>query len=218
MGKGMTVPDPVRLYRLVHIDCLPTLLRRQALHAPHFAPDDGLEYKTIHDIAIQERRHHWQVPCGVGGAIHDYLPFYLGPLSPMLYKLSKSGVGNYHEGQQPLIYLVFWATEIAEAGLDYVFSDGHGIAKFTQWFDDLAQLDQVDWPLVLGRGWADDPEDPDRKRRKQAEFLIHKVVPWSMIKGIAVINDEIAARVNDILDQFPDCHRPQIRVVRRWYY
>ena len=47
----MTIPDPLRLYRLVHIDCLAMLLQRQALHAPNFAPKDGLTYKTIHDVA-----------------------------------------------------------------------------------------------------------------------------------------------------------------------
>ena len=37
----MALPDPVRLYRLVHIDNLPALLERRALHAPTCAPDDG---------------------------------------------------------------------------------------------------------------------------------------------------------------------------------
>lgn len=214
----MTIPDPVRLYRLVHIDCLATLLQRRALHAPNFAPEDGLIYKTIHDVAIQERRHHKTVPCGPGGVIHDYLPFYLGPLSPMLYKLSKSGVGDYHEGQAPLVYLVCWAHEIADAGTRFVFTDGHGIAAFTQWYDDLAQMNQLDWPLILHREWADTLEDNDRKRRKQAEFLIHQSLPWSMVKGIAVINDEMADRVRETLNQFPDTYSPPVRVVPQWYY
>ena len=214
----MSIPEPVRLYRLVHIDNLPTLLERQTLHAPHSAPADGLEYHTIHDVSIQAHRHLRTIPCGKGGAIHDYLPFYLGPLSPMLYKLSKGGLDGYSDGQEPLIYLIAWADEVVKAGLNYVFSDGHGIARFTQWYDDIAQLDQLDWFLILSHEWADTLEDNDRKRRKQAEFLVHREFPWSMIKGIAVINDDMAGRVNAILDRFPDRHKPPVRVVRQWYY
>ena len=214
----MKVPDRVRLFRLVHIDNLPVLLKRGTLHAPHTVPDDGLPYKTIHDVSIQERRHLKAIPCGAGGVVHDYLPFYLGPLSPMLYKLSKGGVTGYSEGQESLIYLVYWASDVARVGLDFVFSDGHGIAAFTQWFDDLADLDQLDWPLIMAREWSDTLEDNDRKRRKQAEFLVHGGLPWSMVKGIAVMNDEMVDKVERILEQHPDQHRPPIRVVSKWYY
>ena len=214
----MSVPDPVRLYRLVHIDNLPTLLRRGGLHAPNFAPNDGLTYKTIHDAAIQQRRHSQAVPCGAGGVIHDYLPFYLGPLSPMLYKLSKGSVAGYSEGQAPLVYLILWAGDVANAGLDFVFSDGHGIAAFTQWFDDLADLVKLDWPLIMAREWSDTLIDNDRKRRKQAEFLVYQSVPWSMVRGIAVMNEAIAVRVNTELDQYPDEHRPPVRVISKWFY
>lgn len=111
-----------------------------------------------------------------------------------------------------------WADEVASAELDFVFSDGRGIAAFTQWFDDLADLKKLDWPLILGREWYDTPEDNDRKRRKQAEFLVHGSLPWSMIKGIAVVNDEVAVRVNEVLKQYPDQHRPPVRVISQWYY
>jgi hypothetical protein len=30
------------------------------------------------------------------------------------------------------------------AGCRFVFSDGHGLASFTNWYEDLEQLDQVD--------------------------------------------------------------------------
>lgn len=35
----------------------------------------------------------------------------------------------------------------------------------------LADLERLDWNAIRSRHWADTPEDPDRKRRKQAEFL-----------------------------------------------
>nr|WP_246506103.1 DUF4433 domain-containing protein [Kistimonas asteriae] len=214
----MTVPPKVRLFRLTHIDNLDTLLRREALHAPLHTPHDGLPYRTIHDASIQEKRYQRSIPCGPSGVIHDYLPFYLGPLSPMLYKLGKGGVEGYDEGEEPLIYLIARAEEVASRNMGFVFSDGHGIAAFTQWFDTLDSLGKLDWPVILGRVWADTTEDNDRKRRKQAEFLIHKSLPWDMIQGIAVLNEIMADKVKAILAQFPDLHHPPVHPVPQWYY
>ena len=41
-------------------------------------------------------------------------------------------VENYDEGQEPLIYAVSTVETIAQAGLGFVFSDGHGIAASSQ--------------------------------------------------------------------------------------
>jgi hypothetical protein len=80
-------PNATRLYRLVHMDNLPKLLTRGALHAPNSTPPDGLEYRTIHNINVQATRHVKPIRCGPGGTCHDYVPFYFGPLSVMLLNL-----------------------------------------------------------------------------------------------------------------------------------
>lgn len=211
-------PEPTWLYRLIHLDNLPTLLQRGALHAPHATPADGIGYHTIHDVAVQAGRDAKAVPCGPAGTIHDYVPFYFGPLSVMLLKLKSGQVAGYNEGQEPLIYLVTTTQIVQESGHRYVFTDGHGLANFTRWFDDLAQLPEVDWNLVGNRYWADKPEDNDRKRRKQAEFLVWQSLDWSLIRGIAVRSAGMAQRVEAILDQYPQRVRPQVKCVPGWYY
>jgi len=55
------------------------------------------------------------------------------------------------------------------------FSDGHGIAAFTQWFDDVTNLNQIEWDMVQADYWADTIVDMDRQRRKQAEFLVCRI-------------------------------------------
>lgn len=70
-------PEPTLLYRLVHVDTLPTLLARGALHAPNNTPADGLPYRTIHNPTVQANRRVKTVPTGPGGTVHDYVPFYL---------------------------------------------------------------------------------------------------------------------------------------------
>lgn len=210
-------PNPTWLYRLVHVDNLPTLLTRGALHAPHTTPNGGLPYRPIHNVSVQVNRHVKAIPCGPGGTIHDYVPFYFGPLSVMLLNLKTGRVADYNQGQEPLIYLVTTAQAIQQAGVQFVFSNGHGLATFTSWYDDLTRLDQVDWSIVKAKYWSDTPEDNDRQRRKQAEFLIWQSLDWSLLHGIAVLNAPMEQRVQIILNQFPQRKQPQI-AIRSWYY
>ena len=188
------------------------------MHAPNFTPDDGMVYRTIHNVDVQAKRRHTSIPCGPKGAVHDYVPFYFGPLSPMMLNLKTGRVPGYNEGQEPLIYLVSTCQAVQEAGIPYVFSDGHGIAVFTQWFDDLAELEEVDWLMVKERYWADNVSDPDRQRRKQAEFLVYRFCPWPLIQEIAVLNPAMKAKVGQALAGFPDMPKPLVTVRPDWYY
>jgi hypothetical protein len=146
------------------------------------------------------------------------VPFYFGYLSPMMLKLKTGQVAGYDEGQEPLVYLVSRAQAVQNAGVAFVFSDGHGLAVFTDWFDDLKQLDAVDWSMVNQRYWSDNLNDMDRQRRKQAEFLIHKSCLWELIDEIVVIDSAMEKRVKVIQDGFPRALRKPIRVERSWYY
>ncbi|MGA3193294.1 MAG: DUF4433 domain-containing protein [Candidatus Bathyarchaeia archaeon] len=211
-------PKPTLLYRLLHVDNLPTLLARGALHAPNSTPNDGLPYRTIHNLNVQAGRHDKPIACGPGGTCHDYVPFYFGPLSVMLLNLKTGRVQGYNEGQAPLIYLVTDVQRVKQSGCQFVFSDGHGLAAYTDWYDDLEDLDKVDWSLVGERYWADKPDDNDRQRRKQAEFLVWQSLDWALIDRIAVLNKEVKARVEGILDQFPGAHHPRVVVKSDWYY
>jgi hypothetical protein len=217
MASG-AVPDSIALYRLVHVDTLPTLLARGVLHAPNCTPDDGLPYRTIHNVSVQASRHSSQIRCGPRGTCHDYVPFYFGPLSVMLLNLKTGRVDGYNEGQEPLIYLTTTVQRVLDAGCRFVFSDGHGLAKFTSWYDDLARLDQVDWNLVGARYWLDTLNDNDRQRRKQAEFLVWKWLDWSLIDGIGVLNEQVKADVEAILAQHPSRSHPRVEMRSQWYY
>ena len=115
------------------------------MSAPIPTPADGETYRTIHNPDIQRRRGMSPIRCGPGGVIYDYVSFYFGPRSPMLFQLHTGWVAGYTERQDPLVYVVSTAQAIQESGAGFVFSDGHGIAAITQWFDDLADLDRVDW-------------------------------------------------------------------------
>lgn len=210
------IPSPTPIFRIVHVDCLRTLVQRGALHATNQTPDDGLPYRTIHNVDIQGQRHIRQIPCRPFGTLHDYVPFYFGYLSPMLLQLKTGRVSGYNEGQEPLVYLKSTVQVVAEAGLRFVFSDGHGIAAFTQWFDDVSRLDAVDWGMVYQRYWKDEVNDMDRQRRKQAEFLIYEACPWAVIHEIGVLNTQMETRVAAVLKEFTDGTLVNVRA--DWYY
>jgi len=215
---NQTPPNPTRLYRIVHVGNLHILLTRDALHAHNHTPNDGLTYLTIHNAQVQQSRNVKAVPCGPRGVIHDYVPFYFGPHSVMLLNLHTKRVPGYTAGQGPLIYLVTSVQEVITLGRPFVFSDGHGLASFTHWYDKPAQLDMIDWSLVGQRQWADTPSDNDRKRRKQAEFLVHETLAWQGIEEIGVLNQSAENQVNQILSQFPNRHHPPVKIRHNWYY
>lgn len=214
----MPVPTPTPIYRIIHLDNLGVCLQRGGLHAPNHTPDDGLTYRTIHNVDIQLHRRVTPIPCGPGGVVHDYVSFYFGYRSPMMFQLKTGWVEGYNEGQRPLVYLVSNAQAVEQSGAGFVFSDGHGIANFTQWFDALDNLDTVDWGMVYERIWRDTPDDMDRQRRKQAEFLVHRFCNWSLIEEIVVINNRMKDKVEAIMNRFPSSLLRSVRTSREWYY
>lgn len=216
----MTVPIPTPIFRITHVDNLDgNILPRRGIYAANMTPKDGLPFRPIHHQNIQVKRSNTKVPYGPRGTIHDYVPFYFAPRSPMLYAISRGGVELCDEGQKPIIYLVSTAQSVAQAGLGYVFTDGHGImAPLTSFFTDLGQLDQVDWEIMEAKYWRDEDDDMDRKRRRQAEFLVYKFFPWEFVDYIAVIALDMKERVQDILSGLPSDMNKVVKVNRDWYY
>lgn len=188
----------------MHVDNLDLCLRRGGMYSTNHTPGDGGVYKTIHDTGVQANRHNKPVPCGPGGTLHDYVPFYFGPLSVMLLQLKTGRVSGYNDGQEPLVYVVAYAQDIVASGCGYVFTDGHSLARITEFFSDLCHLDRVDWSMVNQRYWKDTVDDSDRQRRKQAEFLVHRCCDWSLVREVAVATEAMKVRVGGV---FASCRR-----------
>lgn len=212
------VPDPTWVMRFTHIENLRTILTRGAMHAPNNMPQDGLPMRLTHDATVQAARAERPIVKGPGGTIHDYVPFYFGPWSPMMLNLKSGRVAGYTDGQRPLIYLVSTAQQIAEGGIRFVYTDGQALSRISEQFDDLGDLHRLDWELVGAKYWSNTSADPDKQRRKQAEFLVHGACPWEMVRMIAVFDEDMKRLVEDTLSEFDDgCQRP-VRVRRDIYF
>ncbi len=64
--------------------------------------------------------------------------------------------------------------------------------------------------------WFDTPEDSDRKRRRQAEFLVHQFFPWQLITEIGVMHHLVKAEVEKCLQTAT--HQPGVILRPNWYY
>ena len=207
---------PLPIYHITPIDNLESIISEGGLLAYNVMLETGTNYTNIAYENIQYRRARSCVPCGAGGVLHDYVPFYFAPRSPMLYTIHRGNVPNYTQGQAALIHLVSDIEDIDARGLDFVFTDGHAVMQLTEFFDDLDYLGAIDWDVMDSRYWSDTNEDNDRKRRRQAEFLVRNFLPWELITEIGVINYTIQSQVENILQNFTD--KTPVRVHKDWFY
>jgi hypothetical protein len=205
------------IYHITHINNLSSILNLGGLVANSRLKQEKINYQDIAYGHIQDRRGRTPVPCSGGGYLHDYVPFYFAPRSPMLYAINKGTVSSYQEGQNSVIYLVTDINTIEAEGLDFAFTDGHAAMDYTSFFTNLEDLEyEIDWDIMEEKYWRDTDDDPDRKRRRQAEFLVYRFFPWQLIHEIGVINAGIQARVKEILQGF-DIQTP-VKICSQWYY
>lgn len=201
------------IYHFTDIENVPLILAAGCLRS-HRAAACAVD---VADVSIKSRRTTKQVPCGPGGTVGDYVPFYFAPRSPMLYRIQQGGVEDVSPDPARLVYVVSRTEAIVEAELKYVFSDGNAAAVFTKFDDDIAHLDEaIDWPLMKATMWANTPDDPDRRRRRGAEFLIHDQLPLELVLGFAVY-DEAASSVVTTAAEDGGWELP-VHVRTGWYF
>lgn len=205
----------MEIYHITHISNLSSILEAGGLLAnSQLKPN---QYTDIAHSSIQDRRASIQVPWVPGGTLHDYVPFYFAPRSPMLYAINKGNVQGYQGGQNPILHLAVELDLIMNCGLDYVFTDGHAIMTYSEFYKDLGALNHaIDWALMNSNYWFDTEKYPDRKRRRQAEFLVHQFCPWNCVAQIGVIDATIQNQVRNLLRQYSD--PTPVKVYRNWYY
>jgi hypothetical protein len=204
------------IYHITHIRNLEGILQHGGLWCDAERTSRGLTPTNIAHATIKQQRTNTLVPVGRRGCVANYVPFYLAPRSPMLYAIHKGFVDGYSEGQTPILHLVSDTAEVGRNGLPFVFTDGHAATPISRFFTDLNDLNQIDWPLMNSTYWNNTEDDGDRKRRRQAEFLVHGFFPWSLFSTIGVCTADIGQKVRSLLARSP--HIPKVHVAPPWYY
>jgi len=134
----------------------------------------------------------------------------------MLCSIYHGRVEGYTGGQRPIIHLRSSVQAVTAAGCVFVFTDGHAAIDLTEYYSDLSDLSHIDWPLMSARYWNDTNEDPDRKRRRQAEFLVKDRFPIDLIDFIGVCTSVAEREVRDVLQG--SGIKPVVMRKPDWYY
>lgn len=206
-----------RIMHFTHVRNLPGILAARCLQADSLVDRTSALQVEAGDLGVKANRKQHPVTIAPFGCVADYVPFYFAPRSPMLYVIARGSVPTYTEGQEPLVYLVSTAEAAAAAGSACLFSDGNCASTVTQVYSDIRLLDSVvDWNVMTARMWNNTAEDPDRMRRRMAEFLVHRQVPITCLTGIAVRSVIIEQKVEAVLRAYGVVL--PVRVLPDWFY
>lgn len=212
----MAVPDDVYLYHLTSMRNLPSMVQSGRLKSKTRLAQESTGYENIAYADLQDRRARTTVPCAAGGCLHDYVPFYFAPRSPMLYAIHEGNVEGYDDGQEPLVYILTKVARVIRADLTFAFTDRHAVLAVAQFYDDPSALDAVDHTLMREKYWHSTDRHPDRRERRQAEFLIYDEVPLDIVGAVAVMSETVKEAVD--ADLAPMESPPPVIVRPRWYF
>ena len=219
----MNVPAQPKLYHILHVDRLASVLAHGHLWSDKVAQQRASAGTVIGMSSIKERRLERNfLTSHPGLKVGDCVPFYFCPRSIMLFLISRANHAEltYRGGQEPIIHLeadllatVAWADGQSRRWA-YTLSNA-GSAYFEDRAD-LAALGDVNWDAVAAVKWAGPGVEPALKEGKQAEFLVEEAFPWHLVERIGVSSLGVYQQVSALLTG--QAHCPKLEIIREWYY
>jgi ssDNA thymidine ADP-ribosyltransferase, DarT len=213
----MSQPDRPKIYHIVHMDRLESIASDGFLWSDKEILSRTVGGTTIGMGKIKERRLRLPVKCHPQTTVGEFVPFYYCPRSIMLYLIHMRHPDvAFKDGQESIVHLEFDLDSVVE----WVNADGrlwaialsNAGALYTEFRKELAGLAEIDWEAVNNNDFRSSVV----KEGKQAEFLVHRSVPWVLVKRVGVHNGRIQRAVQEVLRGFE--HQPTVEVLRDWYY
>jgi hypothetical protein len=216
----MSNPPPrPKLYHITPVENLPSIVADGALVSDAEMIARGGPTVTIGMSTIKKRRvEELVVHCQPGNKVGEYVPFYFGPRSVMLYLIHRGNHPDltYRGGQERVVHLeadlvevVEWASE---AGRPWAFSLSNAGSRYARFRDKVEQLSEVDWEAVANPDFT----SATVKEGKQAEFLVYGEFPWSLVTRIGVLSVGVQSQTEQALEGAT--HRPVVDRRPDWYY
>lgn len=200
------------LYRLVHIDNIP-LIMRDGIVAPPLRKEE-LQYMSIGNPELVAKRNN-DVATTIHGTtfrIGDFVPFYFYARMPMLYNIVH-GYGVPKVAPENLIHVVVPMQIVIDSGVLFYFSDGHALNRNIVHFYEQQDVDQIDNLLdkecILSNDWGNDSLIGIRK---QAEFFVGGVVEPNNIYRLICYNEVAKQKLLDMGATWP------IQISKEAYY
>jgi hypothetical protein len=207
--------DQILIYHITHLDNLPSILRYKGLWCDIERIKKGWLSVGIAHEGLKRRRLEFPVNISACGTLGNYVPFYFCNRSPMLNSIHTGYVENYSGTQEDIIYLVSNVSCVtSQRKRLWCFTDGHAVEEMTNFYDSLDQLSNIDWKTIGAWSWKNITSDPDRKRRKQAEFLVYESFPLPWIQKIGVYSNVQKEKVETLLHH----NSLPVSIEKKWYY
>ncbi len=217
----MAPPAEPKIYHIAHVDRLASIIADGAILSDAALQERPRAGTTIGMSAIKRRRLTNPVKCQPGLNVGGGVPFYFCPRSVMLYLIHMANHVelDYRGGQDPIVHLEADLQETVDRadqnGRRWAFTLSNAGSGYFKDRCDLAQLDEIDWNAVQARDWR------ACKEGKQAESLVERALPWSLIRRVGVRNAEIQSRATEAIrtaDHQPADHQPAVTTQQGWHY
>lgn len=182
-------------FRITHIDNISYINKFGLVRVD--SPQRDPNYVNIGDKKVIDVRASRDVK---GYHLNEYIPFYLGPRSPMLYVIQHGYNGVKLVKAEDIVYCVIRLDELVKNEVDCIFTDGHALSVLTSFYEKnmLPRIDEiVKYEDVYSSQWNLD-SDLDLKRRKEAELLVKDDLAPQYVKGFVVYNNAAKQRLLDI--------------------
>lgn len=197
-------PNSSSIVRIIHYSNLEYILQTGIVSAPNHK-NANPNYRSIGNNEIVLKRSNKKIPTHPDCTFRDFVGFYIGKRSIMLYNII-TGYGEISKVPQgEIIYLVFNITDTTVLGYDYFFTDVHALKyPLTQFYSDLEDWDKLDQTAINASDFSADAQHqyPDLKRKKQAEFHFHNELNFSDIAEIVVLTCEKEEEIRSLLSQY----------------
>ena len=219
----MSVPARPKIYHIVHVDRLPSIIADGCLWCDAEILRRALPGTTIGMNGIKQRRLTELILTSYPDLhVGDCVPFYFCPRSIMLYLIYQANHPelNYRGGQGQIVHIeadvrasVTWAEQNNHR---WAFTLSNAGAFYFEDRNNLAQLNEINWEAVQTNRWGGNGIAPSVKEGKQAEFLMALNFPWHLIERIGVYSQRVYQQVINALPT--NGHRPQVEIKTEWYY
>jgi len=218
---------PLRIFHITPIPNLANVAKSKKLYANSLLQKRKIGHENIAYQNAQGKRATKLVSKPPGGVVHDYVPFYFAPRSPMLGAINEGKVEDCPYRQQDIVHLVTTVEAVVDEGLTFVFYDHNATLDYADCYNNPRDLDKIEWDLFYEpprldgycKYWfstANNLKYIRRMETRQAEFLVHQIVPLSLITCVGAHSEEKAEAVRQIFED-KDIDIP-VEVKRDWYF
>ena len=133
----------------------------------------------------------------------------------MMYNIY-TGRGVPQKSNDEIIILVSRLNHIQDGGHQFLFTDRHAYPITAQYYNNLDDLDKIDWALLQARNFKRNPDDPLQIERYQAEALIYQNLPVDMLIGVICYTDNVKSNLEKELHaRNMDL---SVHKIRGWYF